>query len=340
MGEILVTGGCGFIGSNLMDRLLTRGQHAVAFDNMSRPGAERNAEWLRAKFGSRFRLIRGDVRDPYAVKEVVKKASVIYHLAGQVALTVSFLQPALDFESNALGTLNILEAARTSRWDPVLIYPSTNRVYGRMDNVEVVEKPSRYEYRDLFEGVSETQTLDFDSPYSLSKGMADQYVCQYNRIFGLRTVVFRQSTVYGYRQFGDEDQGWLAWFIIAALTGRPMTIYGDGKQVRDVIFISDLLDAFDSAIARVDQVAGEVYNLGGGLTNSLSIWYEFGPILEELCGRRIPVRYSAWRPGDQRVCIFDISKARRELGWSPKVDLKTGINELYRWIKENIELFE
>ncbi len=339
MDKILVTGGCGFIGSNLMDRLLARGANAVAFDNLSRRGAIKNAEWLQSRHG-KFQLIRGDIRDSQAITEAARDAGTIFHLAAQVAVTTSVTNPREDFNINALGTFNTLEAARASGLNPIFIFASTNKVYGGMEDVAVVEKSRRYEFRDLPGGVSEAQPLDFHSPYGCSKGAADQYVRDYSRIYGLRSVVFRQSAIYGYRQFGEEDQGWLAWFVIAAVKGRPITIYGDGKQVRDMLFIDDLLDAYDAAVERIDTVAGRVYNIGGGPSNTISVWAEACPLLERLQGKPIPVAYSDWRPGDQKVCVYDISKAERELGWSPKTSVSLGIDRLYQWVKENASLFD
>ncbi len=323
-----------------MDRLLARGERAVAFDNLSRRGAMKNAEWLRAKYGSKFELIRGDVRDAPALVDAARGATVIYHLAAQVAVTTSVTDPRTDFEINALGTFNALEAARASKQNPIFIFASTNKVYGAMEDVPVVENATRYEYRDLANGVSESQPLDFHSPYGCSKGAADQYVRDYFRIYGLPTVAFRQSAIYGYRQFGEEDQGWLAWFIIAAVTGRPITIYGDGKQVRDMLFIDDLLDAYDSAVTRIDRVAGQAYNIGGGAANTISVWAECGALLEEIHLQKIPVAHSGWRPGDQKVCVYDISLARRDLNWQPKVRFASGVEKLYHWVKENVELFK
>jgi len=339
VNKTLITGGCGFIGSNLMDRMLARGERVIAFDNLSRRGAVKNAEWLRAKYGTRFELIRADIRDFRAIADAARDADVIYHLAAQVAVTTSVTDPRTDFEINALGTFNALEATRASGRNPIFIFASTNKVYGGMEEVAVVEKASRYEYRDLHGGVSEQQPLDLHSPYGCSKGAADQYVRDYYRIYGLRTVVMRQSAIYGYRQFGEEDQGWLAWFIIAAVTGKPITIYGDGKQVRDMLFIDDLLDAYDAAVTRIDRTAGQVYNMGGGPTNTISVWTEFGPMLERLHRQNIPVGHGDWRPGDQKVCIYDISKAKRELNWEPKVSVGVGVEKLYDWVKENAELF-
>jgi CDP-paratose 2-epimerase len=323
-----------------MDRLLGRGERGVAFDNLSRRGAIKNAEWLSEKYGRRFELIRGDVRDASAIAEAAKDADVIYHFAAQVAVTTSVTNPRHDFDVNAFGTFNTLEAARSSGRDPVFIFSSTNKVYGAMDDIEVIEKPTRYGYRDVPGGISEVQPLDFHSPYGCSKGSADQYVRDYARIYGLRSIVFRQSAIYGYRQFGEEDQGWMAWFVIAAVKNRPITIYGNGKQVRDMLFIDDLVDAYDAALARIDRLGGRVYNIGGGPQNTISVWTEFAPMLEKLHGRKIPVRYDDWRPGDQKVCIYDISKAQRELDWAPRVDVATGVEKLYRWVRDNAELFD
>lgn len=338
VNKILVTGGCGFIGGNLVDRLLGRGENVVAFDNLSRRGAVKNAEWLRSKYGSKFEMIRGDVRDAEAITQAAREADTIFHFAAQVAVTTSVTDPRNDFDINALGTFNTLEAARASGKKPVFVFSSTNKVYGEMEDVAIVEKPTRYAYRDIA-GASEEQPLDFHSPYGCSKGSADQYVRDYSRIYGLRSIVFRQSAIYGYRQFGEEDQGWLAWFIIAAVLGKPITIYGDGKQVRDMLFIDDLVDAYEAALARIDQVAGQVYNIGGGPANTISVWTEFGPMLEKLAGKSIPVTYSDWRPGDQKVCVYDIGKAKRELAWAPKVNVEKGVEMLYLWVNDNKNLF-
>ena len=340
MNKLLVTGGCGFIGSNLMDRLLARGEHAVAFDNLSRRGSAINTDWLRGRHGSRFELIQADIRDAGAVAEAARDADAIYHLAAQVAVTTSVTDPRTDFETNALGTFNALEAARGSGRNPVFIFASTNKIYNGINELDIAERATRYEFRDLQGGVSEAQPLDFHSPYGCSKGAADQYVRDYHRIYGLRSVVFRQSAIYGERQFGVEDQGWLAWFMIAAVLGKQITIYGDGKQVRDLLYVDDLLNAYDAATARIDQVAGQVYNLGGGPQNTISVWTEFSPMLEKLHGRPIPVAHDDWRPGDQRVCVYDISKAARELGWQPRVPVRAGVEKLYRWVRENANLFE
>jgi CDP-paratose 2-epimerase len=332
----LITGGAGFIGSNYVSRLLERGESVTIYDNLNRAGAKMNMAWLDQTFGRKnFRLVIGDIRDVGLISQEVQQADVIVHLAAQVAVTTSVVEPRNDFEINALGTFNVLEAARLSERNPIVLYASTNKVYGGMEDVEVMETGTRWQYRDLVNGCPESQPLDFHSPYGCSKGAGDQYARDYHRIYGLRTVVFRQSCIYGPRQFGVEDQGWLAWMIIAAITGQQITIYGDGKQVRDVLYVNDLLDIYDLAVDRINIAAGAVYNVGGGPDNVISVWYEFGPMLENLLGHPVPVMSDDWRPGDQRVFYADIGKASAALGWTPKTTYQQGIEQLYRWVKEN-----
>ncbi len=340
MSNYLVTGGAGFIGSNYVSRLIERGEKVTVYDNLSRAGAPRNLKWLNDTYGvSAFKLVEGDVRDGALLTETAKGADVIVHLAAQVAVTTSVTDPRNDFEINALGTFNLVEAARLSGSDPVVIYASTNKVYGGMEDVEVVEGETRWGYKDLPFGAPETQPLDFHSPYGCSKGAGDQYVRDYARIYGLRSVVLRQSCIYGPRQFGVEDQGWVAWFIIAAVTGKPMSIYGDGKQVRDLLHVYDLLDAYDAVVRNIDQVKGDIFNVGGGSENVLSVWTEFGPMLEKLLGKPLPVGRGDWRPGDQKVFVADIRKAEKVLGWKPKYNVEAGIKQLFDWVSANKNLF-
>lgn len=340
MARVLVTGGAGFIGSNLTERLISLGHEVIVFDNLSRPGTQANLEWLRERHGQHsFRLVCADVRDYDALVEASRGVEQIYHLAAQTAVTTSVVDPRSDFEVNALGTLNALEAARLVGRDPVFVYTSTNKVYGAMEDLAVLEEPTRYAYRDLTSGVPETRPLDFHSPYGCSKGAADQYVRDYSRIYGLRSVVFRQSCIFGPRQMGVEDQGWLAWFAIAAMTDRPITIYGDGKQVRDVLYIDDLVRALVDAVERVDLTAGRVYNIGGGPTQTIAVWAEFGPMLEHLLDKRIAVSYGDWRPGDQQVYVSDTRKAGRDFNWEPRIKVEEGINLLVEWVRENQGLF-
>jgi len=338
--NILITGGAGFIGSNYAARCIARGEKVTIFDNLSRLGAAANVEWLKNTFGpNAFQLFRGDIRDEELIREAAADAEAIVHLAGQVAVTTSVMNPREDFEINARGTFNLLEAARASGRNPAVLYASTNKVYGGMEDVRVEETVTDYRYTDFPMGIPETQPLDFHSPYGCSKGSGDQYVRDYHRIYGLPTVVLRQSCIYGLRQFGVEDQGWVAWFVIAAITGRPITIYGDGKQVRDVLFIEDLLNAYDAALDHMDVTAGQVYNIGGGPANTMSIWIEFKPILEKLLGRPLPATSGDWRPGDQRIYVSDIRKAARDLNWTPRIGVSEGVERLYRWVLENRNLF-
>jgi CDP-paratose 2-epimerase len=339
--RILITGGAGFIGSNLAHRLISQGHDVTIYDNLSRRGSRKNLEWLLPRHGENsFRIIEADLADLPVLKQACKRKERIYHLAGQVAVTLSVQYPLKDFHDNALGTLHLLEAARDAGNDPVILYTSTNKVYGEMQDVPVVEEETRYRYQALTNGVSETQPLDFHSPYGCSKGCGDQYTHDYARIYGLRTVVMRQSCIYGYRQFGIEDQGWLAWFIIASLQEKPISIFGDGKQVRDILFVDDLLDAYDAAVAHIDKAAGQVYNIGGGPQNTISVWAEFGPMLERLLGKPIPVKYYDWRPGDQRIFVSNISKAREEIGWEPRISVQDGITRLFNWVRDNMHLFQ
>lgn len=338
--RFLVTGGAGFIGSNYVARLLKRGEQVTIFDNLSRGGAQMNLMWLRQQFGSDgVNLIQADVRDADALRKAARDADVIVHLAAQVAVTTSVVDPREDFEINAQGTFNMLEAARLSGRQPAVIYASTNKVYGGMEDVRVVEEATEYCYADYPQGIPESMPLDFHSPYGCSKGSGDQYVRDYHRIYEIPSVVFRQSCIYGPRQFGVEDQGWVAWFIIAAVTGKPITIYGDGKQVRDLLYVEDLLNAYDAALEHIDTAAGQVYNIGGGAQKTMSVWKEFGPILEKLFGRQIEVATSGWRPGDQRIYVSDIRKAQTELGWTPAVGVEEGIRRLYEWVIANRDLF-
>ena len=337
--KTLITGGAGFIGSNLAHRLLSKGQEVVVYDNLARRGTEKNVAWLRQNHGEGFQLIRGDVRDAQRLEKVVGEVDLIYHLAAQVAVTTSVLDPREDFAINTLGTLNVLEAARGCKAQPSVVFASTNKVYGALEGVEVVDKASRYDFANM-QGVSESYPLDFHSPYGCSKGAADQYVRDYARIYGLPTIVFRLSCIYGPRQFGNEDQGWLAHFLISSLLGYPITIYGDGKQVRDILYIDDLLAAFESAVEQVEVARGQVYNIGGGRENTISIWVEFKEILAELLGHSVEAKFSDWRPGDQRVYISDISKAHQELKWAPRVSVREGTKRLFDWVTSHRTLFE
>ena len=338
--HILITGGAGFIGSNTTEYFLKQGADVTLFDNLSRPGASANLAWLQSLPGSnKLKIIKGDIRDAAALEKAVKGTDGIIHLAGQVAVTTSIQNPREDFEINALGTFNLLEAMRLHAPNAVLINASTNKVYGGMEQLVIEEEETRYAYRDFPHGIPETFALDFHSPYGCSKGAADQYVIDYARIYGLKTVTLRQSCIYGPRQFGVEDQGWVAHFIIAILKDRPLTIFGDGKQVRDILHIKDLIAAYHSAFERIEQISGTALNIGGGPKNTMSIWSEFGPLLQALHEEEINVTKMDWRPGDQKVFVADIRTAQEQLGWSPTVSVGEGVSSLFHWVSANQQLF-
>jgi CDP-paratose 2-epimerase len=337
--RILITGGAGFIGSNASLRFARDGWDVTILDNLSRGGGEKNLDWLRGE-GARFRFERVDVRNDGEVQRVFREGGfdTVLHLAAQVAVTTSVVDPREDFEINAIGTFNVLEAMRRHAPSAFLVYSSTNKVYGKMEGVAVAERNGRYEYVDLARGADEHQPLDFHSPYGCSKGAADQYVLDYGRIYGLRTSAFRQSCIYGERQFGIEDQGWVAWFIIAAIAGRQLTVYGDGKQIRDVLYVGDLVDAYIAAIGRQDQAAGQAFNVGGGPENTLSL-LELIRDLEGELGLKITPKFDDWRPGDQPVFVCDLSKIGRCLGWKPRTSVREGVRLLISWVSRNRDLF-
>ncbi|MEO6392207.1 MAG: NAD-dependent epimerase/dehydratase family protein [Pyrinomonadaceae bacterium] len=337
--KIIITGGAGFIGSNAASRYLNLGHQVVVVDNLSRIGGARNLEWLRT-LGS-LNFIEADIRNAEVMTGIFAEhadADRVLHLAGQVAVTTSVTDPRADFEANALGTFNVLEAIRLAAIKAPVIYSSTNKVYGGMEEAHIVERDGRWAYELLPDGVPVEQPLDFHSPYGCSKGAGDQYMRDYHRIYGLNTVVFRQSCIYGYRQFGIEDQGWVAWFMIATQQGRPITVYGDGMQVRDILFIDDLLDAYDAAADNIGAAAGRVYNIGGGSGNVMSL-LELLEYLGQRMAAPIPFTFANPRPGDQRVYVSDIRRAATELGWQPKTTVRAGLDLLYDWIAENRGLF-
>jgi len=338
--RIFITGGAGFIGSNCARHFLNNGHRVVIYDNLSRIGGKANLKWLRENHDHGLSFVFGDVRDYESLSDSIKEADVVLHLASQVAVTTSVVDPRQDFEINALGTFNVLEAVRNHCRDAIVLYASTNKVYGGMDQVRIVEEDTRYSYQDFTHGIPENFPLEFHSPYGCSKGAGDQYVIDYARIYGLKTLTLRQSCIYGKRQFGVEDQGWVAHMIIAACFGHPITIFGDGKQIRALLHIRDLVSAYELCISNIDNISGQAINLGGGPQNVLSVWAEFGPMLEEFTGRPIEVSYEDWRPGDQKVFVADINRAKDLLGWEPSVSVTDGIRELYDWINENPHLFQ
>ena len=337
--RILITGGAGFIGVNCAAYFANQGHEIVVFDNLSRMGSEKNLTWIRAQYPVEF--VKGDLREYEHLVDVTTQKGpfdLVLHMAAQVAVTTSVTRPREDFEINALGTFNLLEALRQHNPGTTLIYASTNKVYGEMEDLNVIEKDGRYMYQDSPEGINEKRNLDFHSPYGCSKGAADQYCRDYFRIYGLRTIVMRQSCIYGYRQFGIEDQGWVAWFCIAAALGKQITIYGDGKQIRDILFIDDLVGAFELAYEKRNQIAGNVYNIGGGPQNTLSL-HELIRHLEKLKGKKIPLTYNDWRPGDQKVFVSNILLAETDFGWKPVIDVDEGVKRLFNWVTENSQIF-
>lgn len=331
---VVITGGAGFIGANLADRLLQSGRDVLIFDNLSRAGVEKNLEWLRERHGSLLQVAVGDVRDELAVGEVVSKASAVFHFAAQVAVTTSLTRPIDDFETNARGTLNVLEAVRRQSTPPPLLFTSTNKVYGGLPDVTLVNVGARHTPASQAiaeHGIPEERPLDFHSPYGCSKGAADQYVLDYARTYGIPATVFRMSCIYGPRQFGTEDQGWVAHFLLRAAAGAPLTLYGDGMQVRDILFVDDLVDAFLAAHRHIDRTAGKAFNIGGGAANTTSL-LELVDLIGELCGARPHVSFSAWRPGDQRYYVSDIRAFGEAVGWVPRVGVREGVERLYRWV--------
>jgi len=330
----LITGGAGFIGSNLAHRLLGMGQRVRVLDNLSRPGVEQNLQWLRETHGERLEMVVADVRDVAKVRQAMAGITQVFHFAAQVAVTTSLVDPQDDFSVNAQGTLNVLEAVRAQRTPPPLVLTSTNKVYGGLEDVGLEVRDGRYAPLDAAlhaNGVSEARPLDFHSPYGCSKGTADQYVVDYARSYGLVTTVFRMSCIYGPRQFGTEDQGWVAHFILRALRGEPITLYGDGRQVRDVLFVEDLVDAFLLAREHGPKLAGRAFNMGGGPGNAISL-LDLLDRIEDLHGRRPKVDFDQWRTGDQRYYVSDTRAFQQATGWQPKVGADDGIARLYRWL--------
>lgn len=330
----LITGGAGFIGSNVAHRLLSAGRKVRVFDNLSRPGVEQNLQWLRQQHGGLLEFVRADVRDAAAVGEAMAGVQQVFHFAAQVAVTTSLENPKEDFAVNALGTLNVLEAARSRPVAPGIVMTSTNKVYGGLEDLALSVQGQRYLPVDEAvreHGIGERRPLDFHSPYGCSKGTADQYVVDYARSYGLTTLVFRMSCIYGPRQFGTEDQGWVAHFILRALRGERITLYGDGMQVRDVLFVDDLVDAFLLGEQNAQRLAGRAFNMGGGAQNAISL-RDLLDRIEQLHGVRPAVDQDAWRTGDQRYYVSDTQAFQRETGWKPRVGAEEGIARLYEWL--------
>lgn len=331
---ILITGGAGFIGSNLAHRLLSAGHRVRLLDNLSRSGVERNLRWLIETHGDMVDIEVPDVRNFSTIKQAVKDASQVFHFAAQVAVTSSLADPIEDFEINARGTLNVLEAIRNTDNPPPLVFTSTNKVYGNLGDLQFTSGATRYVPVDSFireRGIAENRPLDFHSPYGCSKGAADQYVIDYARTYRLPALVFRMSCIYGPHQYGNEDQGWVAHFVIRSITGKPITIYGDGKQVRDLLFIEDLVDAFLLAQQQMRRLSGHAFNLGGGPANTISL-LELLDLITELHGGELSIEFESWRAADQRYYVADTSKFSAMTGWKPKVGVREGVKRLYEWL--------
>ena len=333
---VVITGGCGFIGCNLADALCSQDQPVILYDNLSRPGVDQNAEWLREKHGDLVQLEVADTRDAQTLAKCIEQAAAVFHFAAQVAVTSSLKAPVYDFDVNARGTLNLLEAVRELRNPPPVIFTSTNKVYGSLEDVDLRLNGERYEpVQDEIRacGIGEDQRLDFYSPYGCSKGAADQYILDYARTFGLPAVVFRMSCIYGLHQFGTEDQGWVAHFLINALEEHPITLYGDGKQVRDILFVDDLIEALLLARKNIRTLSGQVFNIGGGVGNTTSL-RELLTLIGELHESKPRINFAHWRPGDQRYYVTNFSKFHTATGWSPRIGKVEGVRRLYDWLRD------
>lgn len=333
---VLITGGAGFIGTNLAHRLLSAKRRVLLYDNLSRPGVEQNLSWLKSTHGNLVRHECGDVRDAHRLRKAVREASQVFHLAAQVAVTTSLDDPIEDFEINARGTLNLLEALRSLEQPPPLVFTSTNKVYGDLRQVRLRMRGGRYEPADeavQANGFDENCPLHFHSPYGCSKGAACQYVQDYARTFGLKSVVFRMSCIYGPHQFGTEDQGWVAHFLIQALQDQPLNIYGDGRQVRDVLFVEDLVNAFLLAQKHIERLSGQAFNIGGGPANTTSL-LELMELITELQGRCPSARFANWRPADQQYYVSDTRRFSAATGWVPQIGVREGVTRLYQWLQE------
>ena len=334
--HVLITGGAGFIGTNLADRLLSSNRSVVVYDDLSRPGVEQNLQWLRQRHGDRLRVEVADVRDRKRVRAAARDAEQVFHFAAQVAVTSSLIDPVHDFTVNVGGTLAVLEELRALEDPPPLIFTSTNKVYGAMPDLPLQLNCTRYQPLDAATrtGINEERPLDFHSPYGCSKGAAEQYVLDYARTFGIPGVVFRMSCIYGLHQMGTEDQGWIAHFLIRAVERKPIVIYGDGMQVRDVLFVEDLVDAFLLAEANIHTLTGQAFNIGGGLGNTISL-KELIELIGAIQGERPEIRSEGWRTGDQRYYVSDTRKFKAATGWAPKVCVREGVERLYRWLLES-----
>ena len=336
--RMLITGGAGFIGCNAARFFGERNWNVTVLDNLSRPGADKNLLWLQE--GTKFDFAQVDVRDRPAVDRVIAEGrfDAVIHLAAQVAVTTSVVDPGLDFAVNAVGTFNVLDAVRIHRPEAVFIFASTNKVYGKITGAQSELRANRYVYVNRPHGIGESEPLDFLSPYGCSKGAADQYVLDFARMYKIPATSFRQSCIYGPRQFGVEDQGWVAWFAIAAMLNRDITIFGDGKQVRDVLHVDDLVRAYEAAIRAPEKIIGQSFNAGGGPQQVMSL-LDLIEMLEDRFERKIPLRWDEWRPGDQQIYVSDIRKMQKALDWKPQTGVSAGITQLIDWVAQNRDAF-
>lgn len=337
---ILVTGGAGFVGTNLTAKLLEEGHKVMVYDNLERDGVRKNLKWLQQNYKENFIIQVADVREKDVLQSCINKAKAVFHFSAQVAVTTSLENPVQDFQVNLMGTMNVLESIRTSAHNPPLFFTSTNKVYGNLEELNFNLNKTRYKADDASleqNGISEDQALDFHSPYGCSKGAADQYVLDYSKTYGLKSVVFRMSCIYGPHQFGNEDQGWVAHFLISALKNKDISIFGNGKQVRDILYVDDLVDAFIQAHKHIDQIKGQVFNIGGGPENSTSL-IEILEKIEELTGIKINKEFFEWRRGDQYYYVSDTSKFSEATGWQPKYNIEHGLKALLQWLQKNRDL--
>jgi CDP-paratose 2-epimerase len=340
--KYLITGGCGFLGSNLASEVLKRGETLIVFDNFYRVGSYLNYEWLKKQ--GEFKFIHGDIRNREDIENIIKKEKpdVIFHLAGQVAMATSILNPRLDFETNVIGTFNLLDAVKKYSPESIIVYSSTNKVYGDLEWVKYEETDTRYIAPDFLNGFPEDIPLNFKTPYGCSKGAADQYILDFANTYGIKTVVFRHSSIYGSRQFSTYDQGWVGWFCLKAveikkgILKEPFTIHGNGKQVRDLLYVDDVIDLYFMCVEKIEKVKGEVFNIGGGMKNSLSL-LELFKILEEMLNIKMKYEKLPPRKSDQKIFVADISKAQRIIGWNPKISKEYGIEKMVKWIEEEFK---